>query len=79
MIKSTIEDFQLGEHIIYNDTTGYITFIDNQYVTYCVKETPLPPKVAEHSKRPTNQVNVLIYRQYWHLIQSTTPVHQNDN
>jgi len=79
MTKSTIEDFQLGETIIYRNTTGYITFIDQQYVTYCVKETKLPPKVAQHSKRPTNQVNVLIYRQYWHLIQSTTPVHQNDN
>jgi hypothetical protein len=79
MTKSTIEDFQLGETITYRNTTGYITFIDQQYITYCVKETNLPPKVAQHSKRPTNQVNVLIYRQYWHLIQSTTPVHQNDN
>jgi|5B_taG_2_1085324.scaffolds.fasta_scaffold00016_31 hypothetical protein len=79
MKKKSVDDFTLGETIVFKGQKGFVTFIDHSYITYCIAETPLPPNIAKLSKRPTTQVNVLIFRQFWSDIESTTRLHQTDN
>lgn len=69
---------QLGDKIEYQNVKGYITFLSDDYLTYCIHEYNKPPEVATHSRHPTNQVNVLIFRSEWRHIKRTTEVRQDN-
>ncbi|AYR01816.1 hypothetical protein [Synechococcus phage S-E7] len=75
----TTDDFQLNEYISLDGVEGYITFISNDYITYCICEYDKPRECAASARQPTTQVNVLIFRQRWDDIQRTTRLHQTDN
>ena len=56
--------FAVGDRVRLNDDEGFITFIDTQYFTLCVREWE--DKNSMHGFR---QCNVLIYRSYWDKVE----------
>lgn len=62
-------DFQHGEIITYQNYTGYVNFIDKEYITMCIKENTLPDEIARASRRNTNQVCICIHNTRWSDIQ----------
>ena len=64
-----LSDWIQGEIISWKEHTGYVNFISEHYITMCIREYDKPEEVAEHSKRNTNQVCLIIYPQYWHEVE----------
>lgn len=70
-------DFILGQYISIDGVDGFITFISEDYITYCIKEIVYNDQQRTHARRQNNQVNVLIFRKYWGDIQPTDKLHQD--
>lgn len=68
------KEFVKGQHVSYRHHTGYINFIDEQYVTITIHEYPKHPDIALHSKHKTNQTNLVVSYIDYDLIQRTTPL-----
>ena len=51
-------DFQVGVTIKYDNITGDVQFVGDDYITFCVSEQP---SHCEHSLYPTCKVAMLIY------------------
>ena len=51
-------DFKVGVTIRYDNITGDVQFVGDDYITFCVSEKP---STCEHSKYPTCKVAMLIY------------------
>ena len=66
--KKTVNDWIQGEIITWKNNSGYVNFISNDYITMCIREYCKPDGDLEVCKRKSNQVNVLIFRQYWHEV-----------
>ena len=57
-----ITEDSIGLNVKFKDNQGPIAFYDEEYITITVCSRPNPCK---HSRRPTIDVNLLIYRQDW--------------
>lgn len=69
----TVNDFYLGQTLQYNEHSGKVNFICDEYITLCIKEYPKPALEAEHAKHPIRQVCLCVYPKYWDsLIETPT-------
>lgn len=66
--QKTVDDWIPGEIITWKDQSGFVNFISNDYITMCIREYCKPDEDLECCKRRSNQVNILIFRQYWHEV-----------
>jgi len=73
------DDFKLGQYITHEGVTGYVTFISDNYLTYCIKEKPISDESAKSSRRKKTQVNVLIFRSEWGDVATTTRIHKDND
>ena len=59
-------EFALLQPVQWRDITGYISFIDDAYLTICFRDIPLPE--SANSRWGRHYVNILVYPSYWHEI-----------
>jgi hypothetical protein len=59
-------DFELLQPVEYDGIKGYISFIDDAYLTICFIDQPLPE--SANSRWGRHYVNILVYPCYWHEI-----------
>jgi hypothetical protein len=57
--------FKHGQKVRWKNDEGYVNFIDEEYITICVHEWDKCDILKKHSRKPTNQVNVVCYNTYW--------------
>jgi hypothetical protein len=57
--------FTHGQQVQWKDDTGYVNFVDEEYITICVHEWEKCEYIKQHAKRPTNQINVVCPNVYW--------------
>ena len=55
-------DFQIGITIKYDNITGDVQFVGDDYITFCVSEKP---SNCPNSKYPTCKVAMLVYTHQW--------------
>ena len=55
-------DFQIGITIKYDNITGDVQFVGDDYITFCVSEKP---SHCPNSLHPTTKVCQLIYTKDW--------------
>jgi len=63
--KPTTTTFSLDDHVQWKDHKGFVRFIDDRYITICIRTYPNPDP---HAKQPNNEVCLLCYREYWHEV-----------
>ena len=56
------EDFKIGLTIKYDNITGDVQFVGDDYITFCVAEKD---SICEHSLHPTCKVAMLVYPHQW--------------
>lgn len=54
--------FTTGQSVKYKDLLGFVDFIDDDYITICIKSTP------SHSKRGSNDCCLCVYPDQYHEI-----------
>jgi hypothetical protein len=57
--------FTHGQQVRWKTDEGYVNFVDEEYITICVREWDKCDVLKEHAKRKTNQVNVVCPNVYW--------------
>ena len=55
-------DFKIGLTIKYDNITGDVQFVGDDYITFCVSERE---STCEHSLHPTCKVAMLVYPHQW--------------
>ena len=60
-----MSEFFPGQSVTYREHSGYVNFIGDSCITICVKEYCKPSEDLQCCKRNTNQVNLLVFREYW--------------
>ena len=55
-------DFKIGLTIKYDNITGDVQFVGDDYITFCVSERP---SNCPNSKYPTCKVAMLVYPHQW--------------
>lgn len=60
-----ITEKSIGLHVKFEDNEGPIAFYSEQYITITVSSRP---NTCEHARRPTIDVNMLVYRQDWERV-----------
>ena len=55
-------DFEIGVTIKYDNITGDVQFVGDDYITFCVSERP---SNCPNSKYPTCKVAMLVYPHQW--------------
>ena len=55
-------DFKIGLTIKYDNITGDVQFVGDDYITFCVSERPT---TCGHSLHPTCKVAMLVYTKQW--------------
>jgi len=55
-------DFAIGLTIKYDNITGDVQFVGDDYITFCVSERP---NTCGHSLYPTCKVAMLVYPHQW--------------
>ena len=55
-------DFKIGVTIRYDNMEGDVQFVSEDYITFCVSESP---STCEHSLHPTCKVAMLVYPHQW--------------
>ena len=55
-------DFEIGVTIKYDNITGDVQFVGDDYITFCVSERPT---TCGHSLHPTCKVAMLVYTKQW--------------
>tara|TARA_B100001996_G_scaffold371717_1_gene347362 strand:- start:1161 stop:1400 length:240 start_codon:yes stop_codon:yes gene_type:complete len=63
------DDLIRGQIIRVDDVEGEVNFIGKEYITVTTHRWNLPPEVAEHSRHPYRETNVLVYNNRFHLIE----------
>ena len=58
--------FELLQPVQWRDITGYISFIDDAYLTICFIDQPLPE--SANSRWGRHYAAILVYRNSWHEI-----------
>ena len=61
-------EFFHGQSVSYREHSGYVNFISESYITICIKEYCKPSEDLVCCKRNTNQVNLLVFREYWNEV-----------
>jgi len=62
-------DFEIGVTIKYDNITGDVQFVGDDYITFCVSERP---SNCPNSKYPTCKVAMLVYPHQWEDCQVVT-------
>ena len=57
------------QRVRWKDDEGFVNFIDEEFITICVREWEKTPELAEDSIHKLNQVNVVCNKQYWDDVQ----------
>ena len=57
--------FKHGQKVRWKNDEGYVNFVDEEYITICVHEWDKCDMLKKHSRKSTNQVNVVCYNIYW--------------
>ena len=55
--------FSLNQKVSYNDHTGFISFIADEYITICINEKDKSPEEQLVARQPKEQCNLVIYRE----------------
>ena len=63
--------FIKGQQVIFQNFSGFVNFVSEHYITICIKETPKPKELAEHSKSKMNQVCICVYPDKWDQVLQT--------
>lgn len=63
-----MNEFFPGQSVTYREHSGKVNFIDNDYITITIKEYCIPKEDAQNCRRNCAQVNLLVFRQYWHEV-----------
>lgn len=58
--------FELLQPVEWRGTSGYISFLSEEYISICFKDVPLPEE--QHSRWGRHYVNLLVYPPYWNEI-----------
>ena len=64
--RLTKNDFQMLQPVAWRDVVGYISFIDDAYLTICFIDQPLPK--SANSRWGRHYASILVYPNYWHEI-----------
>ena len=64
--KPTPTTFSLGEYVTWKEHKGFVRFIDDRYITICIRTYSNPDP---HAKHPNNEVCLLCYKEYWHEVE----------
>jgi len=62
-----MQNFTLGQIVSYKHHTGYINFIDREYITICIRQYP-----NSYTKNNLTQVLLVIHQPLWSLIHFST-------
>jgi len=63
-----MNEFFPGQSVTFREYSGKVNFIGDQYITLTIKEYCIPKEDAQYCKRNCAQVNLLVFRQYWHEV-----------
>ena len=63
-----MNEFFPGQSVSYREHSGKVNFICEEYITLTIKEYCIPNQSAWNCKRNPNQVNLLVFREYWHEV-----------
>jgi hypothetical protein len=66
--RKSVDDWIEGECITWRGHRGFVNFICDEYITLTIKEYCIPDQSAWNCIRNPNQVNLLVYREYWHEV-----------
>ena len=56
-------NFSLNQKVSYQNHTGFISFITNEYITICIKEKDKSPEEQLVAKQPKEQCNLVVFRE----------------
>ena len=65
--------FELLQPVQYHQTTGYINFIDERYLTICFIDIPDSTTLWGRYRS-----SIVVYREYWHEIRSCVDEEQKE-
>ena len=60
-IRNVLKSLEIGMPARYQDFTGTIEFVSEEYITLCISEKPNP----EGSRHPMNKCCLLVYSRDW--------------
>ena len=60
--KSPSTTFSLGDHVQWKDHKGLVNFIDDRYITICIRTIP---NSDPHAKRDQHTFCLLCFRESW--------------
>jgi len=56
-------NFSLNQKVSYNNHTGFISFITDEYITICINEKDKSSEEQLVAKQPKDQCNLLVYKE----------------
>ena len=63
-----MNDFYLGQYVNYDGHPGYVNFIDEKYITVCIREINQHNDSPPVDKRNVRQVCLLVFPNEWHKV-----------
>lgn len=69
----TYASFYEGLYATWGEHHGYIKFICEEYITLCIGEKP---NEDEHALRNTQQICLIIYKEFWDDVMPETAARQ---
>jgi hypothetical protein len=58
-------NFSLNQRVQYKEHQGFVSFIDQRYITICIGERDKTPEEQSHSKQPKHQCNLLVFPEHF--------------
>jgi hypothetical protein len=56
-------NFSLNQKVSYQNHTGFISFITDEYITICINEKDKSPEEQLVAKNPKEQCNLVIFKE----------------